>query len=88
MDAHKLFTLSFEKNVGPRDRVARLVSGGGLVAAGLMLNIPLWAGVALGTAGVMWALTGVLSRCSIYYLLGYSTCPVGGAPNPRATATH
>ena len=31
--------------------------------------------VGLSVAGAVWMATGVLSRCSIYYLLGYSTWP-------------
>lgn len=76
MDPKKLFTLTFAKNVGTGDRVFRLLSGLSLVAAGALLPVPPWAGGAIGVAGVMWTATGILSRCSIYYLFGYSTCPV------------
>jgi hypothetical protein len=30
--------------------------------------------------GVMLALTSVLGSCSIYYMLGFSTCPISGKP--------
>jgi Protein of unknown function (DUF2892) len=75
MNAKPLLTLSFAKNVGPRDRVFRLASGVAVAAAGWLLHAPLGMAVGLSVAGAVWVATGVLSRCSIYYLLGYSTCP-------------
>lgn len=44
--------------------------------------LPLAATIPLSVLGAMWTLTGVLSKCSIYYALGFSTCPVSGAPRP------
>lgn len=76
MDVKKLVTLTFGKNVGTPDRIFRLVSGGALAVAGWYLALPLAAAIPMSVLGAMWFLTGVLSRCSIYYLLGYSTCPV------------
>lgn len=76
MDLKKLMTLTFAKNVGPVDRVVRLVSGAVLTGAGWFWHVPLPGAVAMSVFGVMWMATGVLSRCTIYYLLGYSTCPV------------
>lgn len=78
MDPKKLLTLTFAKNVGTPDRVFRLFSGLALVAAGALAPLRGWAAVALAVLGAMWTMTGVLSRCSIYYLIGYSTCPVAG----------
>lgn len=75
MDLVKLVTLGFDKNVGAADRVFRLVSGGALSAAGWYLDLPIWASVPMTVLGLMWTATGVLSKCSIYYALGYSTCP-------------
>ena len=76
MDPKKLLTLNYPKNVGTGDRVFRLLGGLALVAAAALLPVPLWAAGALGVSGVMSAATGVASRCSIYYLMGHSTCPV------------
>jgi hypothetical protein len=73
MELRKLVTLTFERNVGTPDRVFRLLSGAGLVAASWTLPLPLWAAVILSVFGAMWFATGVLSKCSIYYLLGRST---------------
>ena len=78
MELKKLVSLGFEKNVGTGDRVARLVSGAALVGAGWSLGAPAAACVAMTVFGVMWMATGVLSKCSIYHALGFSTCPVGG----------
>jgi Protein of unknown function (DUF2892) len=75
MNVKSLLTLRFEKNVGPRDRVFRLVSGAAAASVGWLLHAPLNVALGLSAAGVVWMATGVLSRCSIYYLLGYSTCP-------------
>jgi len=73
MNLKNLVTLTFEKNVGTPDRVFRVLSGGGVIGVGWIVALPLWARIALTAFGVMWTATGVLSRCSIYYLLGYST---------------
>jgi hypothetical protein len=80
MNVKKLVTLTFDRNVGALDRVHRLVVGGGLVGAAWYFALPLWAAMAMSVFGAMWFLTGVLSKCSIYYLLGYSTCPASSAP--------
>lgn len=80
MDVKKLVTLAFAKNVGPLDRVHRLVVGAGLAGAGWYLALPLQVTIAMSVFGAMWFLTGVLSKCSIYYALGYSTCPASGRP--------
>lgn len=75
MEVRKLLTLTFEKNVGQPDRLARLASGAALVGVGWYFALPLAVAVATSVLGLMWMATGVLSRCSIYYLLGYSSCP-------------
>jgi hypothetical protein len=75
MNAKSLLTLSFDKNVGPRDRVFRLASGAATAGAGWLAHAPLAVAVGLSVAGAVWMATGILSKCSIYYLLGYSTCP-------------
>lgn len=77
MKLGKLLTLTFDRNVGLVDRSLRLISGALLMAAGWYFSWPLAASVALSVLGLMWFATGVLSRCSIYYLLGISTCPSG-----------
>jgi hypothetical protein len=71
----KLVTMTFPKNVGTADRIFRVLSGMTLAAAPWALDLPIWARVTLTLLGVMWTASGVLSKCSIYYALGYSTCP-------------
>lgn len=83
MDLGKLVTLSFDPNVGPRDRVFRLISGGALAATGWVLGLSLGPALGLTIGGVMWFATGVRSRCTIYYVLGHSTCPIAPV-TPRA----
>ncbi|MBN8611095.1 MAG: DUF2892 domain-containing protein [Deltaproteobacteria bacterium] len=78
MDVKKLVTLTFDENVGSLDRVHRWVVGAGVAGAGWYFALPLWAAITLSVLGAMWFLTGVLSKCSIYYVLGYSTCPASG----------
>jgi uncharacterized membrane protein HdeD (DUF308 family) len=82
MNVKKLVTLAFEKNVGTPDRIFRLLSGAALTAGGWYLALPTAAALALSVLGAMWVLTGVLSKCSIYYVLGYSTCPAHSEPFP------
>jgi hypothetical protein len=77
MDLKKLATLTFAKNVGKWDRIFRLASGAGLVGVALYVGLPTWARAVMLVLGTMWTTTGVLSKCSIYYALGYSTCPLG-----------
>lgn len=82
MDAKKLLTLTFDKNVGTLDRILRLASGAALTGVGWYAALPLWAAIPMSLFGLMWFLTGVLSKCSIYYLLGYSTGPVSAQSLP------
>lgn len=82
MDQRKLITLTFDKNVGTPDRIVRLLSGAALAGAGWYLGWPTWAAIATSVLGAMVLATAALSKCSIYYLLGYSTCPVSGQPFP------
>jgi hypothetical protein len=73
MELKKLVTLTFDKNVGPLDRIFRLFSGAAIGGAGWYLALPRWASVALSVFGGMWFAAGVLSRCSFYYLFGHTT---------------
>ncbi len=75
MSARELFSLSFAKNVGGVDRVLRVVSGAGIGASGWALGLGPAVAAPLTVLGAMWLATGVLSKCTIYYLLGFSTCP-------------
>ncbi|MFO0610557.1 MAG: DUF2892 domain-containing protein [Polyangiales bacterium] len=78
MELKKLVTLTFAPNVGAKDRVFRLLSGAALGLGPWWADLPRVGAVALSVLGAMWFATGVLSKCSIYYLLGYSSCPASG----------
>lgn len=76
MNVRELVTYSFTENVGRADRVFRVLSGLAVAVAGWLLRVPLWASIAMTGAGLAWLLTGVVSRCGVYYLLGFTTCPI------------
>lgn len=63
----------FSRNVGPVDRVIRIVVGLALLAAYVFSSGTGWALVLL--VGVVPLVTGVLGTCGVYSLLGVSTCP-------------
>ncbi|MBU6260079.1 MAG: DUF2892 domain-containing protein [Burkholderiales bacterium] len=58
-------------NVGGIDRVLRIVVGLVLVALAALGQIGLW-----GWIGLVPLLTGALSFCPLYTMLGMSTCPM------------
>jgi hypothetical protein len=63
----------FKKNVGGIDRVVRIVVGLALIA-GFFLNADAtyrW----LYLIGIVPLLTGLMSTCPLYSVLGISTCP-------------
>ncbi|MEM1387449.1 MAG: DUF2892 domain-containing protein [Pseudomonadota bacterium] len=68
------------RNVGTLDRVLRTIP--------TILVASLWAqGVIGGTFAIVLAIgammllvTALTGACSIYYMLGWSTCPVSGKP--------
>lgn len=74
------------RNVGTTDRILRALPTLGVLALYLthQISLPLTIGLGLLAGGLL--LTSVLGSCSIYYMLGYSTCPVSGKPNPRGDA--
>lgn len=58
-------------NVGTLDRVVRVAAGLILIALALTGTIGLW-----GWIGVVPLVTGALSTCPLYSILGLSTCPL------------
>lgn len=58
-------------NVGGIDRILRIVLGLALIALTLTGTIGAW-----GWIGIVPVLTGALSTCPLYTMLGFSTCPM------------
>ncbi|MCP5270101.1 MAG: DUF2892 domain-containing protein [Burkholderiaceae bacterium] len=61
----------FKTNVGGIDRVLRIIVGLALIGLTLAGTIGVW-----GWIGVVPVLTGLLSTCPLYTVLGFSTCPM------------
>ncbi|MGX9417612.1 YgaP family membrane protein [Vibrio sp. RC27] len=63
------------KNVGGIDKTLRIIAGIVLLALTFVLanenGLWLW-----GLIGIIPLATGLLSRCPIYPLLGFSSCPL------------
>lgn len=75
MEISKLITYTFSPNVGTLDRAFRIFSGLALAALP-WIGIVAWPQVLSVVAtvfGFAWFMTGVLSRCGLYYLLGLSS---------------
>ena len=75
MNIKKLLTYSFDSNVGSWDRIFRIVTGTALAVAPWtsLLTTPGWASILISAGGLAWLITGLVSRCGMYYLLNYST---------------
>ncbi|AXF85534.1 hypothetical protein DTO96_101265 [Ephemeroptericola cinctiostellae] len=59
----------FKKNIGSLDRTLRIIIGVALIGLTLTGNIGTW-----GWIGVLPLLTGLMSSCALYTLLGVNTC--------------
>ncbi len=77
MKWRQLVTYRFERNVGRGDRVFRVASGLALSVVGLWLSPSLSLEIASSVVGLGWAATGLVSKCGIYHLVGYSTRTAG-----------
>ena len=62
-----------ERNVGPEDRVVRVVVGVGLLVLLYFVPMSQWAQILVGIAAVVLILTGLLARCMLYKMLGIDT---------------
>ncbi len=72
------------KNVGTADRIVRALPSVIVVALYFAGYLPLGWAISLGIFSAMLLLTSVMGVCSVYYLLGYSTCPVSSKPKANA----
>ncbi len=59
------------KNVGGLDQILRIAVGSVLILATAMGALPAW-----GWVGVIPFVTGVLSWCPAYTILGFKTCSI------------
>lgn len=64
----------FAKNVGSVDRILRIVVG--LVVLSLFFIYPDASWHYLALIGIVPLLTGLLSTCPLYSILGISSCPM------------
>ena len=62
-----------ERNVGPEDRVVRVVVGLGLIALLYFVPMSQIGQILVGIAAAVLILTGLLARCMLYKLLGIDT---------------
>lgn len=69
------------RNVGAVDRFFRISIGVILIGLGIYYHNSLELAIALVFFGINTALTGIRGVCSIYYMLGYSSCPINQGPN-------
>ena len=65
----------FKTNVGSTDRIIRVVVGLAMIAAYAFTSIGGTWHVAL-LIGIVPLLTGLMSSCPLYSILGMSTCPM------------
>ena len=62
-----------ERNVGPEDRVVRVVVGAGLLVLLYFVPMSQWAQILVGIAAAVLVLTGLIARCMLYKMLGIDT---------------
>jgi hypothetical protein len=62
-----------QRNVGPEDRVVRIVVGIGLLALLYFVPMSQLLQIVIGVAAAVLILTGLVARCMLYKLLGVDT---------------
>lgn len=70
------------RNVGSLDRLLRLLPTpvvALLINQGQLQGVGAWV---LGVIAAMLLVTTLTGSCSIYYMLGLSTCPISDKPRP------
>ena len=58
-------------NVGGADKWARILFGSFLIGLVMVGAVGSW-----GLIGIIPLATGLFERCGLYYLFGFSTCPL------------
>jgi hypothetical protein len=64
------------RNVGGTEKGIRLVVGGFLMAAALVLDLPTWGTTALSVVGIVALVTGVVGYCPAWTIFGINSCRV------------
>lgn len=72
------------RNVGRLDRLLRALPAIATAIAWSQGGIEGAPAIGLAVVSAMLLLTSLLGSCSIYYMLGFSTCPISGKPRPDA----
>ena len=68
-----------KKNLGPSDRLARVLGGASLLTCSFLAPLPLAVRTAVfGTMGVYLLITALVGTCAAYALMGKSTCSPQG----------
>lgn len=64
------------KNVGGTEKGIRLMFGGLLMAAALVLDLPTWGTATLSVVGIIALVTGAVGYCPAWSLFGINSCRV------------
>ncbi len=64
------------KNVGGTEKGVRLVVGGFLMVAALVLDLPTWGTATLSVVGIVAIVTGAVGYCPAWSIFGINTCRV------------
>jgi len=83
----RLVAANTTRNVGPWDRVVRALLPFAVLTLWWVEVLPTWATIPLGIITLMLLPTAFTGACSIYYLLGWSTCPLDTRTSNRPART-
>ena len=62
------------QNVGGTEKGIRLVVGGVLLVAALVVDLPTWGTALVSVVGMIAVLTGAVGYCPAWTLFGINTC--------------
>ncbi len=69
------------KNIGGTEKGIRIMVGGLLILAAVVLGLPTWANATLGVIGGIALLTGAVGYCPAWTLFGLNTCRANSTPS-------